>query len=365
MQTWDPLATQMGKDTQRKKPGDHSALSLAEATPSLGMEPPWVCSAPSPGSSLTLHSVGLAKGSSGSVVLTPLSSVCWPGNNLICLYTELALLMGLTDSSSKSRAEMGLCSGPLSSLSICCMHGTDGKSWIAARPLLVLLAGSLGVSWWQSKGETLCAGRRWGKAEKAAGERAAGGWGRSLGESCIFNKAAPTWRSMVHPPSPSASQPSRQVLLQHKPFSTKLGSALSTWVKPYGHQYSVLHLLRYSSLQEILQWFQVFGDTFAVSSSLSLCQAIDVVCVSDPAPTRGVQARCSGDSCITRLPQGWDFRGCEDPFLPFQSCVPNSSEIIPKRQSNISIIRNILNKQFLSLPHLQAFLKIASSNFWK
>lgn len=42
----------------------------------------------------------------------------------------------------------------------------------------------------------------------------------------------------------------------------------------------------------------------------------------------------------------------EDPFLPFQSCVPNSSEIIPKGQSNISIIRNILNKQFLSLPHL-------------
>lgn len=53
----------------------------------------------------------------------------------------------------------------------------------------------------------------------------------------------------------------------------------------------------------------------------------------------------------------------EDPFLPFQSCVPNSSEIIPKGQSNISIIRNILNKQFLSLPHLQAFLKIASSYF--
>lgn len=42
----------------------------------------------------------------------------------------------------------------------------------------------------------------------------------------------------------------------------------------------------------------------------------------------------------------------EDPFLPFQSCVPNSSEIIPQGQLNISIIRSILNKQFLSLPHL-------------
>lgn len=42
----------------------------------------------------------------------------------------------------------------------------------------------------------------------------------------------------------------------------------------------------------------------------------------------------------------------EDPFLPFQSCVPDSSEINPQGQSNISIIRSILNKQFLSLPHL-------------
>lgn len=60
-----------------------------------------------------------------------------------------------------------------------------------------------------------------------------------------------------------------------------------------------------------------------------------------------------------RLPGMW----LEDVFLPFQSGVPNSSEIIPKGQSNISIIRSILNEWFLSLPHLEASLKRASSYF--
>ena len=73
---------------------------------------------------------------------------------------ELALLMGLTDSSSKSRAQMGLCSGPLFSVSICCVDDTDGKSHISTRPLHISWSGSLGGELMAGqRGEALSAGR--------------------------------------------------------------------------------------------------------------------------------------------------------------------------------------------------------------
>lgn len=113
--------------------------------------------------------------------------------------------MGVIDSSSKSRAQMALCSGPLFSVSICCVDDTDGKSRISARPLHISLPGSLG-------GE-LMAGQR-GKALKCWKALWAGGEKRlrikQLGaedESYIFNKVASTWnrqgRSIVPSPSPS------------------------------------------------------------------------------------------------------------------------------------------------------------------
>lgn len=139
----------------------------------------------------------------------PFSSLCWLSSDLICLCTELALLMGVIDSSSKSRAQMGLCSGPLFSVSICCVDDTDGKSHISARPLHISLPGSLGGELMAGqRGKALkCWKALWAGGEKRLRIKQLGAEGRSFDESYIFNKVASTWnrqrRSIVSSPSPS------------------------------------------------------------------------------------------------------------------------------------------------------------------